>query len=111
MGDAAIEILTREKIVLAGNIPPEQLHAKALLFVQATEQSKALESILPVLTEEEHEIYKRGRNAKSRVPRSASPADYRRATGLECLFGWLYLSGEQGRTRELFNMAFAHIIF
>ena len=110
MGDAAIEILTREKIVLAGNIPPEQLHAKALLFVQATEQSKALENILPVLTEEEHGIYKRGRNAKNRVPKSASPADYRRATGLECLFGWLYLSGEHERARELFNTAFAHII-
>jgi ribonuclease-3 family protein len=96
--------------VLAGNIPPEQLHAKALLFVQATEQSKALENILPHLSEEELEIYKRGRNAKARVPKSASPADYRRATGLECLFGWLYLSGRQGRGRELFDMAFAHIV-
>ena len=96
--------------MLAGNIPPEQLHTKALMFVQATEQSKAFENILPVLTEEELEIYKRGRNAKGRVPKSASPADYRRATGLECLFGYLYLSGEQGRVRELFDTAFAHII-
>ena len=96
--------------MLAGNIPPEKLHAKALLFVQATEQSKAVENILPVLSEKELEIYKRGRNAKTRVPRSTSPADYRRATGLECLFGYLYLSGEQGRLRELFDAAFAHII-
>lgn len=96
--------------MLAGNIPPEQLHTKALLFVQATEQSKAVENILPVLSEEELEIYKRGRNAKSRVPKSASVADYRRATGLECLFGYLYLSGEQGRMRELFDIAFAHIV-
>ena len=96
--------------MLAGNIPPERLHAKALMFVQATEQSKALENILPVLTEAEHEIYKRGRNAKSRVPRSASPGEYRRATGLECLFGWLYLAGNQERARELFNLAFAHIV-
>ena len=96
--------------MLAGNIPPEQLHAKALLFVQATEQSKAVENILPVLSEKELEIYKRGRNAKTHVPKSASPADYRRATGLECLFGYLYLAGEQGRLRELFDAAFAHII-
>ena len=104
-----LEILTRERLVLAGNIPTEQLHAKALLFVQATAQSKALENILPALTERELEIYKRGRNAKSRVPKSASPAEYRRATGLECLFGWLYLSGEQARLRELFDAAFVHI--
>jgi len=110
LGDGAIEILTRERLVRAGNIPPEKLHARALLFVQATEQSKALENILPVLSEQELEIYKRGRNAKSRVPKSASPADYRRATGLECLFGYLYLLGEHNRLRELFNIAFAHII-
>jgi ribonuclease-3 family protein len=110
LGDAAIEILTREKLVLAGNIPPEQLHGKALLFVQAAEQSKALENILPILTEQELEIYKRGRNAKSRVPKSAAPVDYRRATGLECLFGYLYLLKEQERARELFDIAFAHII-
>jgi ribonuclease-3 family protein len=110
LGDGAIEILTREKLVRAGNIPPEQLHVKALLFVQATEQSKALENILPVLSEEEFDIYKRGRNAKARVPKSASPADYRRATGLECLFGYLYLSGKQERVRELFDMAFANVV-
>lgn len=96
--------------MLAGNIPPEQLHAKALLFVCAGAQSKAVENILPVLSDEELEIYKRGRNAKSRVPKSASAIDYRRATGLECLFGYLYLCGRQKRARELFDIAFAYVL-
>jgi len=92
--------------VKAGNIPPERLHLQSLLFVTAENQSKALENILPVLTEAETEIYKRGRNAKGRAPKSASVTDYRRATGLECLFGYLYLAGGRERIRELFDIAF-----
>ena len=109
LGDGVIEILVREKLVKAGNIPPEMLHLKAILFVQATAQSKAIENILPLLTEPEVDIYKRGRNAKCRVPKSASPADYRRATGMECLFGYLYLAGEHTRIKELFDIAFREI--
>jgi len=109
LGDGVIELLTREKLVAAGNIPPEQLHAKALMFVRATAQSKALENILPALTEEEEQIYKRGRNAKSRAPKSAPVIDYRRATGLESLFGYLHLCGRHERARELFELAYAHI--
>ena len=96
----------REKLVKSGNIPPEQLHEKALLYVRASAQSKAAEKMLPNLTETELDIYKRGRNAKSRVPKNSSVADYRRATGMECLFGYLYLSGDNGRIRELFGIAF-----
>ena len=80
-----------------------------MLFVTAEKQSKALENILPVLTETEAEIYKRGRNSKSRVPKSASAADYRRATGMECLFGYLYLSDNNSRIQELFDIAFGDI--
>ena len=109
LGDGVIEILVREKLVKAGNIPPEHLHTKALLFVRATAQSKAMENILPRLSEPELDIYKRGRNAKNRAPKSAPPADYRRATGMECLFGYLYLSGEHDRISELFNIAFGGI--
>ena len=109
MGDSAIEILARERLVLA-NIPPDRLHAEALLFVCATEQSKAVENILSVLSEEETDMYKRGRNAKARVPKSASVADYRRATGFECLFGYLYLCGRQERMRELFDIAYRNIL-
>ena len=61
------------------------------------------------MTESETDIYKRGRNAKSRIPKSASAVDYRRATGMECLFGYLYLSGNKDRINELFNIAFGNI--
>ena len=95
---------------MLANIPPDQLHVKALLFVCATEQSKAVENILPMLSEDEVDMYKRGRNAKARVPKSASVADYRRATGFECLFGYLYLCGRQERMRELFDIAYRHTL-
>jgi len=101
-----IELAVREKLVKSGNIPPERLHSESLLFVTASKQSEAVGKILPVLAEAETEIYKRGRNAKSRTPKSASVTEYRRATGLECLFGYLYLTGDQARIKELFNIAF-----
>jgi len=109
LGDVVIELAVREKLVKSGNIPPEQLHSKALLFVTASQQSKAIENILPYLTETETEIYKRGRNAKSRTPKSASAIDYRRATGMECLFGYLYLSDNKARIKELFDIAFGDV--
>jgi len=99
----------REKLVKCGNIPPERLHSTSLLYVTASKQSIALENILPIMTEAETDIYKRGRNAKARVPKSASAVDYRRATGMECLFGYLYLSGETARIQELFDIAFGDI--
>jgi len=101
-----IELAVREKLIKRGNIPPNKLHSEALRFVTASEQSKAIEKILPYLTETETEIYKRGRNAKSRTPKSASATDYRRATGMECLFGYLYLSDNKNRIKELFDIAF-----
>ena len=105
-----IELMVRERLVKAGNIPPEQLHLKALMFVQATSQSKAVDHILPILTEKETDIYKRGRNAKVRAPKSASVAEYKRATGLECLFGYIHLEGDKKRLEELFDAAFAFVV-
>ena len=101
-----IELAARERLVKLGNIPPERLHAEALFFVAASKQSAALENILPLLSQTETEIYKRGRNAKSRAPKSSSVSEYRRATGMECLFGYLYLSGGFLRIGELFEAAF-----
>jgi len=109
LGDCVIELAVREKLVRSGNIPPEQLHIKALLFVTASHQSAAVANILPLLTETETEIYKRGRNAKSRVPKSASAAEYRRATGMECLFGYLHLCENDKRIKELFDIAFGDV--
>ena len=86
MGDAVFELLTRERIVLAGEKPP------------------AVERLLPLLDEDETAVYKRGRNAKSaHAPKSAGAVEYRRATGLECLFGYLYLAGRIERARALFE--------
>jgi ribonuclease-3 family protein len=101
-----IELAVRELLVKSMALPPELLHSRAMDFVTATKQSAAVENMLPVLNEAETEIYKRGRNAKAKVPKSASAIDYRRATGMECLFGYLYLTGENDRIKELFKAAF-----
>lgn len=74
-------------------------------MVRASAQAKAVNLIVPVLTEDETAIFKRGRNANSTtVPKNANPADYRAATGLEALFGYLYLKEEHARIRTLFDL-------
>ena len=103
-GDSVYEVLVRERIVMGGTLPVDALHKKAVKKVNAGFQSKAVEVIEPMLSEEELEIFKRGRNATgNNVPRSSNPKDYRRATGFEALFGYLYLIGESDRINELFE--------
>ncbi len=103
LGDAVFELLVREELVLQANMPVGQLHHRAVGVVCAGAQSAAVEILEPLLTEEEVEIYKRGRNANAHhVPKNSDLADYRRATGLEALFGYLYLKGEQERIRFLY---------
>jgi ribonuclease-3 family protein len=105
LGDAVYEQLVREKIVLTANMPVGRLHKEAVERVRAAYQSRAVDVVLPMLTEDEEQIMKRGRNATSNtVPKSSNPAEYRRATGLEALFGYLYLLGEQDRIIEVFNV-------
>lgn len=90
---------------MGGSIPAHKMHLKAIGFVKASAQSEALEKILPILTEEEISIYKRGRNAHSNtVPKNADIADYKRATGFECLFGYLYLRKELERINYIFKL-------
>ncbi len=104
MGDAVFELLTRERIVLAGEKPPAELNRLARGYVTAVAQSAGVERLLPLLDEDETAVYKRGRNAKSaHAPKSAGAVEYRRATGLECLFGYLYLAGRIERARALFE--------
>jgi ribonuclease-3 family protein len=104
MGDAALETLVRERLILDGQTQSGKMNKLALSFVKATEQSRAVDLILPHLTEEEQAIYKRGRNAHGiSAPKSAGTGEYRRATGFEALFGWLYLKGEINRIKELFE--------
>lgn len=108
IGDASLELMTRKFLIGLKLTGSGKLNHLALNFVKATEQSKALDNLLPHLTEDEEYIYKRGRNANGiSAPKSASTHDYRRATGFEALFGWLDLTGNTARAEELFNIAFA----
>ena len=103
-GDSVYEVYVREQIVKLGTMPVDKLHKKAVQYVNAGFQSYAYDIIAEQLTEEETEIFKRGRNATgNNVPRSSNPKDYRRATGMEALFGYLYLTGQNDRIKELFE--------
>ncbi len=102
-GDAVYEVLVRKTVLDIGNQPVNSLHKTAVLRVNAGFQSKAMDAIESLLTEDETDIFKRGRNATgNNVPRSSNPKDYRRATGFEALFGYLYLTGQDDRMYELF---------
>jgi len=104
LGDAAWELLVRERLVRAGTAHPSEA---SLSYVTAAAQSDALEAILPLLTEEEAAVFRRGRNCvHANPPRHATTAQYRRATGLEALFGYLALRGETARMAELFAAAY-----
>ncbi len=108
IGDAVYEVLVREHISLTHDAPAAQLHRMAIGYVRAEAQHAALERISGSLTEEEADMARRGRNAnKVTSSRNADPADYRAATGLETLFGYLYLTGRPQRIRELFEMIVA----
>lgn len=105
LGDAVYERLVRERLVLTANMPVKKLHAEAVERVRASYQSKAVEIIMPLLNEEEETILKRGRNATGNtVPKSSNPAEYRRATALEALFGYLQLTENYKRMVELFDI-------
>ncbi len=103
LGDGVYELLVRETLVLKKNCPNGQLHREALQFVSATAQSNGLEGILPLLTEPEQAIFKRGRNSDAVGHRNSDVIQYKRATGLETLFGYLYLTGNTARLEELFQ--------
>lgn len=107
LGDCVLELLVRETLVARGLAKSGQLHEAALHYVCAPEQAAAIERLLPLLTEEEAGVYRRGRNSSHlNIPKSARPAEYRMATGMEVLFGYLHLKGEQARLRELFALAY-----
>ncbi len=102
IGDAVYDLMVRTLIVEKGNCAVNKLHKKTSEIVKAPAQAKMIEEILPVLTEKEQEIYRRGRNAKSyTMAKNATMAEYRKATGLEALMGYLYLNGEFERAVEL----------
>ena len=109
LGDAVMEVLVRQMLVKRGIGNAGKLSAMSLDYVRATNQSRGLEGLLPHLTEEESAVYHRGRNAAGAHPKSASVNDYRRATGLEALFGYLHLKGDTARLDELFALFVSYL--
>ncbi len=104
VGDAVYGLMVRERLLLKANRPAGQLHTLSVGMVNARAQAKAFACIQPVLTDTELSVFRRGRNAHpGHTPKHQSEGDYHCATGLEALFGWLYLSGEQERLCELFD--------
>ena len=106
MGDAVYELLIRTKVVTHGNAPVNKLNKKASQLAKAGAQSAMAEILAEYFTEEELSVYKRGRNAHSYTKaKNATTGDYRRATGFEAVFGYLYLKGDMLRISELFSLA------
>ena len=104
MGDAVYEILARREVCRSGKLTAGELHRQTIRYVSAPAQARAAEKILPLLDAEEASVYRRGRNAKvNSVPHNADIGQYHAATGLEAMFGWLYLQGRTGRVEELFR--------
>ena len=105
VGDAVYEVLVRSYLACSGTQTAKNLHSRTIALVRASAQAEAIQHILPLLTEEEQEIYRHGRNAKPKtVPKSASVAEYAHATALEALFGWLYLKQRYERIHLLFGV-------
>ena len=104
-GDSVYETMVRKLIVLNHHTNAGRLHELAVERVRASYQSEAVQAIEPLLTEREADILRRGRNAGGiSVPKSAKPSEYRRATALEALFGYLSLTGQQERLETLFEV-------
>ena len=108
MGDSVFEIIVRKKLMEKANMPVNTLHKMAKKYVSAAGQSEIFKKIESVLTEEEMGVYKRGRNSKPYTKaKNASVEDYSRATGVEALFGYLYLMERLDRLDELSQYIFS----
>ena len=104
MGDCVFEILCRGYLCASGGKNVGNLHRDTINMVKASSQAKFMDRLLPHLTEEELSFYRRGKNSHVHaVPKSCTPAEYAKATGLEALFGALYLAGQTDRLNELFK--------
>ena len=104
LGDGVYELMVRSWLCLHGKATNAGLHKAAVKYVAAPAQAKLVHAILPLLSEEEQAVYRRGRNSHTAaVPKGASVGEYHAATALESLFGWLYLQGKTERLNELFE--------
>ena len=108
LGDCVIELKVREHLVESGISGSGNLNRASLNFVKASAQAQAMRRLIPLLTEEEAAIFKRGRNMSGgNVPKSATMSEYRTATGMEVLFGYLHVDGRKDRIDELFSKAYS----
>ena len=111
VGDTIFDMYLRSRLVAYTTLTPAGLHQAASKFANANAQAQIMYRIEKLLTEEEHEIFRRGRNAKSHtIPKNAKPYDYRMATAFECLLGYLYLSGQDKRLIEVLDLAVPDLI-
>ncbi len=105
LGDAVFEIMVRTWLCTNGRTLVRNLHRETVAEVCAQAQARRMERMLPLLDEEELACYRRGRNAHVHgIPKNATHEEYSKATGLECLFGWLYLMGRLERLNTLFSL-------
>lgn len=104
IGDAVYEVAVRQYLLSKPNLRPHHLHQKATSFVSAKGQSRILSLIESMLDDQEQDVVRQGRNAKSSVPKNADVQQYRHATAFECLVGYLYLSKREARLRELIDL-------
>lgn len=111
IGDAVYEMMVRTTVLTDGNMPVNRLHKRARDMVNAKAQAEFYYRVTDSLTEEEAAVFRRGRNAKSyTTPKNADLMDYRHATGVEAIFGYLYLAGQMERAVSLFRMGMAQEI-
>ena len=105
LGDGVFELMVRSWLCLHGKATSKGLHRATVRYVAAPAQARAVARILPLLDEGEHDVFRRGRNVSPHaVPPNATRADYQAATGLEALFGWLWLQGRRERLNQLFGI-------
>jgi ribonuclease-3 family protein len=105
VGDSVYDLMVRTRLCAEGAARAKDVHTRRVLHVNARAQAVAAEHLLPLLSEEEAALFKRGRNARpGNIPSSANRAEYQAATALEALFGWLWLGGRHERLRELFEL-------
>ncbi len=110
IGDAVFDIVIRTAVVSAGNTRADRLHRRTSAIVKAKTQAEMIERMIPHLTPEEEDLYKRGRNAKSHTTaKNATVSDYRKATGLEALMGALYLNDKMDRIMELIKIGLSEV--
>ena len=105
VGDGVFELMVRSWLCIHGKATNRGLHKATVKYVAAPAQAKAAEKILPLLTQEEADVFRRGRNTSPHtVPKAASREEYQTATAVEALFGYLWLKGETGRLNKLFEI-------